>query len=165
MKKIFLVCLIFSLLSCEKDDICDENTATTSKVVIEFYDFLNQENLKNVNQLIIKEVNQTVAFDTIDGVSTVSLPLRTSDDITKYSLVLNSDDDDLTNEDLIEFNYTRNQVYVSRACGYKTVFNLNDVNGIVHTDSATNDLKWIKIIAIEDLIIENENETHIKIYF
>ena len=71
----------------------------------------------------------------------------------------------IKNEDILEFNYTRNQVFVSRACGYKTVYQLNADNGIVHTDNDTPELKWIKNIFIENNSISTENETHIKIYF
>jgi len=49
MKKIFLLLFVFSLLGCEKDDICESTTPTTPRLVIEFYDFnASTATLKNV---------------------------------------------------------------------------------------------------------------------
>ena len=52
MKKIFLLLLAsFFLSGCEKDDICDETTPTTPKVVIEFFDTVATTTAKNVTNL------------------------------------------------------------------------------------------------------------------
>ena len=171
MKKIlFLFAIAFGLSSCEKDDICDSNTSTTPRLIIEFYDKTNTTDLKNVTSLLVIGYNLDLPLATplatFNGVSTIELPLKTTDDSTKYSLTLNSNSTTNTNnEDLLQFNYTRNNVYVSRACGYKTVYELNATNGVVLTDSATADDSWIQSSTIVTNTIANENETHIKIYF
>lgn len=97
--------------------------------------------------------------------SKLSLPLKTGADMVKYSFALNYGAVPGENVDLFEVNYTRENVYVSRACGYKTVFTLNDVNPITYSDNTNPDGTWIKNINIETNAIENENETHVKIYF
>ena len=52
MKQLFLLLLLSVFFSsCEKDDICDTNTPTTPKIVIEFYDVANPTTLKNVTNL------------------------------------------------------------------------------------------------------------------
>jgi hypothetical protein len=165
MKKIhiFLMLVAFSLSSCEKDDICSDET--TPRVVIEFYNISNPTVRLNVTNLKVTGVGQTEDLGVFTAVSKIQLPLKTSEDVTKYSLTLNSTSDVLKNEDFLEFNYLRNEVFVSRACGYKIVYDLDASNGIVHTDSATPDEKWIKNIFIENYSINTENETHIKIYF
>ncbi|MFN7674395.1 DUF6452 family protein, partial [Flavobacterium sp.] len=62
-------------------------------------------------------------------------------------------------------NYTRQNVYVSRACGYKTIFILNSPNGLIQTDTATPDLLWMQNINIQTTNINTENEVHIKVFF
>ncbi|MDD5151653.1 MAG: hypothetical protein PHC28_14440, partial [Flavobacterium sp.] len=53
MKKIIILLLIatFSFSSCEKDDICDANTSTTPRLVIDFYDITTPSLLKKVTNL------------------------------------------------------------------------------------------------------------------
>ena len=163
MKKIFLLLFVFSLLGCEKDDICSDET--TPRLIIEFFNIAQPANNLNVTNLKVTGVGMTDELDTFTAVSKIELPLKITDDVTRYSLTLNSTNDLIKNEDILEFNYTRNQVFVSRACGYKTVYQLNADNGIVHTDNDTPELKWIKNIFIENNSISTENETHIKIDF
>ncbi|MBG6109589.1 hypothetical protein IWX84_000448 [Flavobacterium sp. CG_9.10] len=176
MRKIILLVLVFALSfsSCEKDDICDANTPTTPRMVITFYDFANPSVLKNVTDLKVVGAGLTdgVIFNaTASGESkfltsgnTISIPLKTNEDTTGFSFTLNSGNSNpaLVNVDNIKFDYTRKDVFVSRACGFKTVFTLNATNSYTHTIAAD---KWIKYISVEKSNIENENETHIKIFF
>ena len=165
MKKIVLLLLLtITFSSCEKDDICAEET--TPRLVLEFYDISNPSNLKNVLNLKIKGIGATEDLGTFNGVSKIVLPLDITQDSTKYSLILNSTSLTLNNEDSLQFNYTRQNVFVSRACGYKTIFELNPTpTGVINTDAATPDGFWIQDINIVTTNIETENETHIKIYF
>jgi hypothetical protein len=164
MKKIVLLLLLtITFYSCEKDDICAEET--TPRLVLEFYDISNPSNLKNVLNLKVTGEGQT-ELGTYNGVNKVELPLDITNDITKYSLILNSASSTGANGDFLQFNYTRQNVFVSRACGYKTIFELNATpNGVIKTDSTTPDGFWIQDINIVTTNIETENETHIKIYF
>ena len=66
------------------------------------------------------------------------------------------------NSDEVTFNYTRKNVYVSRACGYKTLYTLDATNPVIVTPDASN---WIQNVIVSQPNIENENETHVKIYF
>ena len=164
MKKIVLLLLLtITFSSCEKDDICTDET--TPRLVLEFYDISNPSNLKNVLNLKVTGEGQT-ELGTYNGVNKVELPLDITNDITKYSLILNSASSTGANEDFLQFNYSRQNVFVSRACGYKTIFELNATpNGVIKTDSTSPDGFWIQDINIVTTNIETENETHIKIYF
>jgi hypothetical protein len=93
------------------------------------------------------------------------LPLKTNEDLTKYSLILNSTDSTRDNEDFLQFNYTRQNVFVSRACGYKIIFTLDPATPYIKTETSTPDGYWIQNITVETSNITTENETHIKIYF
>ncbi|WP_338408357.1 DUF6452 family protein [uncultured Flavobacterium sp.] len=178
MKKILLFILIatFSFSSCEKDDICDANTSTTPRLVITFYDITNPSVLKNVtNMKVIGEgMTEGIVFNSGSGKSkyitsgsTISIPLKTDADSSSYSFILNygNANPSLVNEDKITFNYTRDNLFVSRACGFKTVFALNTNNSYTHADAAIPDLLWINAISVEKNNIDNEYETHIKIFF
>jgi hypothetical protein len=163
MKKIFLSLFVFSLLGCEKDDICSDET--TPRLIIEFFNIAQPANNLNVTNLKVVGVGMTDELDTFTAVSKIEVPLKITDDVTRYSLTLNSTNETIKNEDILEFNYIRNQVFVSRACGYKTTFELNPANGVVHSSETIPNTQWIKNIFVETNSIKTENETHIKIYF
>jgi len=166
MKKVLTLLLItmFSFSGCEKDDICDANTSTTPRLVIQFYDFSNSTVLKNVTNLkVIGEgMIEGIVFN--ENGNTVSIPLKTTENSTSYRFILNSGSD-YFNEDKITFNYIRENLFVSRACGFKTIFSLDPTNPYSTTDAAISNLLWIKAISVEKSNIVNENETHVKIYF
>ncbi|MFV8443144.1 DUF6452 family protein [Flavobacterium sp. LB2P44] len=173
MKKIilFVFTVAFLLSSCEKDDICDANTPTTPRLVIGFYDFSNPFVLKNVSNLKVVGEGMTdgILFNgsqTTSG-NTISIPLKTVGTTTTYSFILNSGNTNpaLVDEDIIKFDYTTQELFVSRACGYKTIFTLNPTNPYTHTDATAANQKWMKFISVEKSNIENENEIHIKIFF
>jgi hypothetical protein len=117
--------------------------------------------LKNVTNLGIVETSLTEGF-AFNAVSSITVPLRTNQDTTTINFVLNGSDSDATNDisDVITFNYNRIETYISRACGYKTTFILNDTDGLVIPTS-----NWISSYEIIQYNIENEDETHVKIYF
>lgn len=166
MKKILslLLLLIITSSSCEKDDICDASTSTTPRIVIEFYDFSNPSVLKNVTNLSIIGEGMTEALVKKSNANTISIPLKTTENSTSYRFVLN-EETAFDNEDVIKFDYTHENLYVSRACGFKTVFALNATNPLTLSDVAIADGLWIKQIVLNSAVIENEKKTHVKIYF
>lgn len=164
MKKIltlFLIALTFS--GCEKDDICIDET--TPQLVLEFYDISNPSIKKPVVNLSITAEGQS-PLGTFNGDTKILLPLNINQDHTKYRLLLNSTSLNGSNEDILEFNYTRQDIFVSRACGFKTIFELNQTPlGLIKSDAITPDGFWIQDINLLTSNISTENETHIKIYF
>lgn len=164
MRKIFLLLLISIFFSgCEKDDICDSATPTTPKIVIEFYDSANPTVVKNVTNLGVFNTDFTFGFG-FSGVSKAKVPLKTFQDSSVFYFIQNGSADPTTddNQDEITFNYTRRTEYVSRACGYKTLYTLNTTNPVLITNDGNN---WIQSVTVSQPNIENENETHVKIYF
>ena len=171
MKRILVLLLItICFSSCEKDDICAEET--TPRLILEFYDVNNLTVKKNVTSLkvtgyISDTVLNPIPLATFNAVNKIELPLRITEDVTKFSLILNSTSTSVTpNTDILQFNYTRQNVYVSRACGYKTIFTLNNSPiGVIRTDNATPDLFWMQDINIQTTNLTTENEVHIKVFF
>jgi hypothetical protein len=164
MKQLSLL-LVLSIFfsSCEKDDICDANTPTTPKVVIEFYDVANPTTLKNVTNLGVIAPGFTNGFE-FTATSKIKVPLKTFEDTSILHFIQNGSMDPTTDDNLdeITFNYSRKTVFVSRACGFKTLFALNTTNPITVTPDSNN---WIQSVIVSQPNIENEDETHIKIYF
>lgn len=166
MKNIILLLLtVFAFSSCEKDDICDSSTATTPRLVIEFYSISNPTTLKNVTSLNVFSPDFVsglgIAFN---GVSKIQVPLKTTTNSTVLHFIQNGADTDLTNnnDDVLTFTYNKQEVFVSRACGYKVLFNLTNSNIDIVTPDSNN---WIQNIVIVKPNLESENEVHVKIYF
>ncbi|MDB2462856.1 DUF6452 family protein [Algibacter sp.] len=139
MKKIsllFIILIIVGNYSCERDDICPDATPTTPRLIIDFLDATDPDVFLNVSDLVVIGVDNDDFLEDYYFVDTddVILPLKTTDNTTEYILISDStvndndtpddDTDDFIdgNQDRIIINYSREEVYVSRACGYKTIF-------------------------------------------
>ena len=178
MKKIlyFLLVFTFCLSSCEKDDICDGNTPTTPRLIITFYEFKTPSVKKSVTRLKVigKDQPEGIIFNKtaldenkyLTSGDSIAIPLKTDADTATFSFILNSGSTNtaLTNTDIVKINYTRQNVFVSRACGFKTIYKLDTQIPFVKTDSGSDGF-WMKEIQIQNPNIEFENETHVKIYF
>ena len=107
-------------------------------------------------------------FGSTNNRQEILLPLKTTEGITEYRLHRNysyndngtpddpSDDIIGGNEDIITIEYTTDEVYVSRACGFKTVFKniritvVDDGNRWIQNYRSVND----------NQIVENEDAPH-----
>jgi hypothetical protein len=105
--------------SVVKDDICDANTVTTSRLVISFYDVTNSAILKcNESKITGEEWRMELFLMVVVWLTgTVSIPLKTNADATTFSFILNSGSTNpaLVNEDILKFNYAREELlYLER---------------------------------------------------
>ena len=166
MKKLLsIVVLCLFLYGCEKDDICTPETPTTPRLIIEFYSIVNTSVLKEVANLEVKGEGASSVIN-FNLVSKIELPLKTNEDVTNYNFTINSTSEaPVFNVDKIKINYTRKDIYISRACGFKTYFSLNLLNPIIQTNPADDSVLWIKNIEIIKNNIENEEDVHVKMYF
>lgn len=175
MKKITLILVFFfALTNCEKDDICSEDTQTTSRLYIEFYSNANPDTRKNVFKFRVQGVGNENILDDYNLVTEneVYLPLKTDENQTQYKLHNNyeiddngtpdDDTDDFVtgNEDIVTISYLATEVYVSRACGYKTVF--ENVTISIEDDGDN----WIDFIqsTTDNEPITNETEAHFNLF-
>lgn len=170
--KNFITIFLFLLLitSCEKDDICTSTDANTSYLKIKFYNNLDRDVLKTVNNLLIVGVNNPVSYGIESSRDSILIPLRILENNTSYKLIKdytiddNQTPDDLTddfatgNEDEIIINYENEEVFISKACGFKNIF--NNVN-FGFTDDDDN---WILNTSVVNNKIENEIDAHIHIF-
>jgi hypothetical protein len=156
------ICL-FSIASCEKDDICVEGN--TPLMVIEFFDVDDRDTPKNVTAFRAVGEGQTVTVNTVadrTSLSSITVPLQTDIDNTGFLLISDSEDNDdgfeIGNIDTVTFNYTRLEEFKSRACGFIVTY--EELVGALQTDTDN----WIQEIEIIQTEIINSDSTHVKIY-
>ncbi|MDO9261042.1 MAG: DUF6452 family protein [Flavobacteriaceae bacterium] len=133
-------------ISCETDDICLE--PTTPQLIIRFYDVANPTKKKEVTNLNIWVVGKDSIIKN-KKTDSIAIPLKTVADITTYKFSSSN----LVDE--VSFSYQRSEVFISRSCGYKFVF-----QNIKTSKTSSN---WVKQLIIINSNIENEKNAHINI--
>ena len=166
-------------ISCERDDICPNATATTPRLIIDLLDASNPDVAKNVFDLIVVGVKNDMLLEdpvpeyVFTDTDNLVLPLKTTDNTTEYILIKeattndNGTPDDTTddttdgNYDRIIINYSREQVFVSRACGFKTIFK----NVTLTIEDVNNDGRWMlsREPLTDNQSVEDETTTHFNI--
>ena len=161
-------------MSCEKDDICIEDTVGTPHLIIRFYDAANPTETKTVPNLQVESIDApdpNIPILSATPTDSIAIPLRVLEETTDITLINDygaiddngtpSDDTDdipLQNEDFIIISYTNQELFISRACGYKNIFNLQSFNVTTDTDN------WIINSEIINNPVENETNAHIHIF-
>jgi hypothetical protein len=170
MNKLFIaIILLLSIAfsACEKDDICVDGD--TPLLIIRFYDAENPTEFKAVPGLRVIGVGKDTPVDTFsDRLSTldsISIPLKTNNPVTEFDFILDSatdaNGDETGDIDLLSFNYTLNEKFVSRACGF--IPNYENLN----SDFTTAPENWIQSVEIikDTIQLETEETTaHVKIF-
>jgi hypothetical protein len=162
--KILLLVLmvVISFSACEKDDICVDGD--TPLMIIRFYDNDNPSELKAVPNLRIIGLGQSSTVNTIadrTSLDSVALPLRINEVNTSFIFISDSaDEDDLEtgNIDTLRFDYSTQEIFISRACGY--IANYDDLSETITSDSEN----WIQNIEIVSPLIKLQDSAHVKIY-
>lgn len=137
----------FTLTNCEKDDICVE--ATTPKLIVVFYNNAIPANKKAVTSLTVWADGKEKIYEN-KSLDSIAIPLDLTQNSTIYQLKSG------TKIDTINFTYDRKDVFVSRSCGYKTIFE----NLQIESRSAN----WIINDNIKTTTIDNETAAHITIF-
>jgi uncharacterized Zn-finger protein len=143
---LFIIALI-ALLGCEQDSICID--ATTPSMIIRFYDINNPTETKAVelDSIWVEGKNQYIKNVTTDSIAIFL-------DINENETLYNFSSENIV--DKINFTYNRNDVFVGRSCGYKTIYENLQIG------SETNN--WIKNIEIINTIIENDTAAQVYIF-
>ena len=161
MRKNLLVFIFLStiFLGCTRDDICPAGTATTPMLIITF----KNANNSNASKKVIRLSVQTDYEDPVELFSqietdSIALPLNINSDETKYKFTKTTVVNDTTNIveiSQIKFNYTRQELYVNRACGFKMQFNELSIIPDPSNES------WIQNIEVIRDTINDESKAHI----
>jgi hypothetical protein len=157
---ILLILIIFVFKGCTKDDICPEDTATTSNLVIVFKDIANPANLKKVELLSVLTDNiDSVAVVKLVSTDSIVIPLNTNSDTTRYlfkKTVVSGTDTISRNFDKMIFTYQRKNSFVTRACGYKVEFYSLDPK--LEEEGTEN---WIQQVIKNRDTVNDENSAHV----
>ena len=115
--------------------------------------------LKKVSKLTV-ETDYETSVTLIEAVDTdsIALPLRNDEGATRYRFIKNAG---TSNEiiDIYSFSYQRNDIYVNRACGYKTTYNT-----LAAEEDDEEPVDWIFDLNILKTTIEDETEAHITFF-
>ena len=156
MKKHYLFLSLIALLisSCEKDDFCIE--PITPNMIVRFYNATNISETKAVNDLTINISNLDSIYTNV-SIDSVVIPL----DVTSNQIIYNFSSG--TNVDILTIDYEIQEVFVSRSCGFKAIF-----NNVTITSDVSND--WIIGLTetLENTItiptINDESAAHVQIF-
>ncbi|RMA64147.1 DUF6452 family protein [Ulvibacter antarcticus] len=158
-KLILLLVVVLSLNGCTRDDLCSGETQTTPLLVITFKDITNPSEAKQVTNLKIETdyLTRTTVLTTTTTDS-IGIPLRPAADTVRYRLIKNAG---TTNEliDVYSFIYTRENIYINRACSFKTVYNSLSLE--LENDNPEN---WIQSIEQINTTVADETQAHITIF-
>lgn len=141
-------------MSCEKDDFCID--PITPNMIIRFYDATNTSNTKSVSNLSVNPEGLDVIYSN-ESLDSILIPL----DVTSGQIIYNFSKGN--NQDIITIDYDVEEVFVSRSCGFKAIF-----NNVTVTSDVSND--WIIGLTetSENTItiptIENESAAHLQIF-
>ena len=145
---IVLLFSIISVFSCQ-DEFCVDNT--TPQLIIRFYDKDSTPATKALS-MVVSANNLDTLFDGITTDS-IAVPLDTQQETVTYKISIF--DSINTQEELI-INYNVEDIYVSKACGFKSVFRN-------FTFTSTNN-SWITDSKQLTSEITNENSAHVQIF-
>jgi len=144
---IVLFILCFTLINCEKDDICIETT--TPKLIIVFYNDTIPAEKKAVTSLTVWADGKENIYEN-KSLDSIAIPLDLTQNSTLYKFKSGAIIDS------VNFTYDRKDVFVSRSCGFKTTFD----NLQIESRSAN----WIKNDTIKNTTIDNETAVHLTIF-
>ena len=148
MKKYYFLLLltVIGVYSCEKDDFCID--PITPNLVVRFYDAASTSEIKALDDLTVWPEGRDSLYVN-SATDSIVIPL----DVTNAQTIYNFQSGTLI--DQITIDYTVNEVFVSRSCGFKATF----------TDLATTSTNnWIQSIQVISTTIEDESAAHIQIF-
>lgn len=169
-KTITIITFLLLAISCEKDDICTTPNADTAHLKIKFYDQLDQETLKPVTNLLVVGIDNAFSYGIESTRDSIAIPLRILENNTSYKLIKDytiddngtpndtSDDFATGNEDVIILNYENEELFISKACGFKNIFNEVNFGFTPDTDN------WILSSTVITNKIETEDNAHVHIF-
>ncbi|WP_062055139.1 DUF6452 family protein [Aquimarina longa] len=163
---VVIIIILYSSYSCERDDICAEDTPTTPFLVIKFIDVDTGTEVKIPSELKVKAIDVDTPYPIGTITDSIKIPLRNNVSVTDYEFTINSDtnnntaDDPAPNVDIVSFQYTTEEQYVSSACGFK----INYKGLTVSPPVAGSDGRWIKSITIQRENVTDEATAHIFIF-
>ena len=152
MRKIwFFFLFLFLNSSCEPDDVWSEANPSTPQLVFRLYDSSQPNELKAVDTLRIMSLGDQAPLEFINTDSIV-FPLQVNANKINTDLTISNG-----TTDRIEIDYLSNDVYLIRACGFQSTFQ-------IHTIEVDQPANWINSIEIVTNEVIIDTLAHVKIY-
>lgn len=143
--------LVFLNYGCEPDDVCSEANPSTPQLVFRLYNSSQPSEFKAVDTLRIMSLGDQAPLEFINTDSIV-VPLQVNASKINADLTIS---DGVT--DRIEIDYLTKGVYLSRACGFQSTFQIESIA----VDQPSNWINSIEIVTNEVII---DTLAHVKIY-
>ena len=152
MRKIwFFFLFLFLNTSCEPDDVCSEANLSTPQLVFRLYDSSQPNEFKTVDTLRFMGLNGKAALEFVNTDS-IAFPLQVNANKINAELTISNG---IT--DRIKIDYLTKDVYLSRACGFQTTFQ-------IHTIQVDQPINWVNSIEIVTNEVIIDTLAHVKIY-
>ena len=152
MRKIwFFFLFLFLNTSCEPDDVCSEANLSTPQLVFRLYDSSQPNEFKAVDTLRFMGLNGKAALEFVNTDS-IAFPLQVNANKINADLTISNG---IT--DRIKIDYLTKDVYLSRACGFQTIFQ-------IHTIEVDQPISWVNSIEIVTNEVIIDTLAHVKIY-
>ena len=153
-----LLVLTLLLYACEKDDICNEGTPGTPRLVVRLFDNDNPSALKSATGYVraLDKEDPYLKFSS----DSIYFPYNTTQNFTRYAFgIINSTTND-TIIDTLQLNYhSRVDTYTRRACGFSAVFTIADpAFEVLHTP------RWFVRSSVLTQTLKDEEQAHVAIY-
>ncbi len=142
---------LFLNSSCEPDDVCSEANPSTPQLVFRFYDSSQPNEFKTIDTLRVMGLNGVATIEFINTDS-IAFPLQVNASKINAALTISNG---VT--DRIEIDYLSKDVYLSRACGFQTTFQ-------IHTIEVDQPINWVNSIEIVTNEVIIDTLAHVKIY-
>ena len=152
MRKIWFFFLVLSLnSSCEPDDVCSEANPSTPQLVFRLYSSSQPNEFKAVDTLRIIDLNKEVSLEFINTDS-IAVPVQISANKMNVDFTISNG---VT--DRIEIDYLTQDVYLSRACGFQSTFQISNIE-------VDQPASWVNSIEIITTKVTIDTLAHVKIY-
>ena len=142
---------LFLNTSCEPDDVCSEANLSTPQLVFRLYDSSQPNEFKTVDTLRFMGLNGKAALEFVNTDS-IAFPLQVNANKINADLTISNG---IT--DRIKIDYLTKDVYLSRACGFQTTFQ-------IHTIEVDQPINWVNSIEIVTNEVIIDTLAHVKIY-
>ncbi|AZQ43762.1 DUF6452 family protein [Nonlabens ponticola] len=160
---IFIALIGLSTSSCERDDLCIPEDDTTPRMIVIFTDRLNPSERKDVASLRVNEVDRDEfaplnrdGATSLTQVDSIALPLRSDQGLTDFTFIQSLNQVDSFDD--VAFEYEVDQEYISRACGFKSVY-----ENLITTLQPNADDPWIDSIIVLETEINDNQDIHVEI--
>lgn len=152
MRRWLFFLMFVSFMACEPDDLCLENPQINA--VMRFHNALTGEPEAVDSVAVFFDGKKIIPATQTDS---LALPLPTDRDTAQF--VFEKTEQPSGNFDTLVLIYKRNDVFVSKACGFRMTY--SDLHAFLITDSNN----WIHHVSVTRTQITDDTLAHIRIYY